>query len=187
MTRKDEIESDMAARRSAEYNYPDTLRLTIASSDSMFDQTAAKLEAFENNDTKGPTDEAVRAFENISDLRELLTDQRVAVLRAIHKRSPESISALADRLNRAYSVVHSDVEVLASYDIVHYRKGARGSKQPYIPYQTIRVDIPLVGTTPDTASSLTARSGSDDIDDDSTTELDWLDNAVDPRPVEGDS
>ena len=53
-----------------------------------------------------------------------------------------SISQLAERLDRSYSVVHEDVEVLAEYGIVEFRRDGK-SKQPFVPYETIEFDVTI--------------------------------------------
>jgi len=84
-------------------NYPDTLRITVGSVDSMFDAAIAQL------GDDGESDEAVRSFDSVADVRQLLTDRRVELMRSIMTASPDSITDLADRLGRNYSDVHSDV------------------------------------------------------------------------------
>ena len=54
--------------------------------------------------------------------------------------SATSIKALADRLNRSYSVVHDDVAMLAEHGIVKFRHDG-AAKQPFVPYETIEFDI----------------------------------------------
>lgn len=124
-------------------DFPDSLRFTLASASELFDAAVADADAAE---TGGETaSEAIRAFESIADLRELLTERRLAVLRSVHEEPPESISALSDRLDRPYAVVHDDVQTLAAHDVVRFEDGPRGAKRPFVPYESIRVDVPLVG------------------------------------------
>ena len=121
-------------------NYPETLRLTVESAGDVFDQARDQLA------TDGVADEAVRSFENIADVRQLLTDRRVEVMRAIMTDTPASISDLADRLDRNYADVHGDVQVLAEHHIVYFETDGR-SKRPVIPYGRVRLDIEVVGNT----------------------------------------
>jgi predicted transcriptional regulator len=171
--------NDEPTMRTQELNYPRTLRLTLSDAESMFDQALATAAAFESGEEVHP--EATRAFQDIADLRELLTDRRLEVLRSIHETPPDSISALAERLDRSYSLVHKDVEILADHDIVYFLEGERGAKQPYIPYENIRVDIPLVGSSV-TASSLEGGQDRKQTHKEQREERElWLRNAVDPR------
>jgi len=118
-------------------NYPETLRITVGSVESMVDAAVAQL------DGDGPAEEAVRAFDSVADIRQLLTDRRLELMRSIMTAPPDSISDLADRLGRNYSDVHGDVEVLADHNIVYFDTDGR-AKRPVIPYERVRVDIEVV-------------------------------------------
>ena len=118
--------------------FPKTLRITVDDMDSMFDR------ARENAAEEGVADEAVRSFASVADIRSLLTDRRLEVLRAIMDDPPESITALADRLDRNYADVHADVQVLADHHIVYFETDGR-AKRPGVPYERVRVDIEITG------------------------------------------
>lgn len=133
----DEAHSPDLPEHGAE-NYPETLRITIASVDDVFDQ------ATEQAGSSGVPDEAIRSFERVADIRNLLTDRRLEVMRAIMTEPPESISALADRLERNYADVHADVQLLADHHIVYFDTDGR-AKRPVIPYERIRLDVEVVG------------------------------------------
>lgn len=123
-------------------NYPETLRITVEDVDQMFD------DAIEQLDDDSPTDEAVRSFEQIGDIRTLLTDRRVEVMRTIMNHDPASISDLAEQLDRNYSDIHADVEVLANHHIVYFEtEGQR--KRPVIPYERIRLDVEVAADVTD--------------------------------------
>ena len=123
-------------------NYPETLRITVEDVDQMFD------DAIEQLDEDSPTDEAVRSFEQIGDIRALLTDRRVEVMRTIMNQDPDSISDLADQLDRNYSDIHADVEVLANHHIVYFEtEGQR--KRPVSPYERIRLDVEVAADVTD--------------------------------------
>lgn len=119
-------------------NYPDTLRITVGSVDSMFEAAIAQLGG------DGEADEAVRSFDTVADVRQLLTDRRIELMRSIMTAGPDSISDLADRLGRNYSDVYGDVQVLADHYIVYFDTDGR-TKRPVIPYDRVRVDIEVVG------------------------------------------
>lgn len=120
--------------------YPGTLRITVESAADVFE------EARDQSTTDGVANVAVRSFESIADVRQLLTDRRVEVMRAIMTDTPESITSLADRLDRNYADVHSDVQVLADHHIVYFETDGR-SKRPVIPYDRVHLDIEIVGDT----------------------------------------
>lgn len=116
-------------------NFPNTLRITIATAEEAFDVAVdeAGLEDPEGTD-------AVVSFESTGGIRRLLTDRRLELLRSLMTEPAESISDLAGRLDRNYSTVHEDVEILAEYGIVRFRREGQ-SKKPFVPYETIQFDV----------------------------------------------
>lgn len=125
-------------------NYPPTLRLTVESPDDAFDRVVEKAEAAAEG---GPVDEAVRSFPSTADLRQLLTDRRLEVMQSIMSEPPESIRALADRLDRNYADVHADVTLLAEHRIVYFETDGR-AKRPVIPYETVEFDVRIRADSP---------------------------------------
>lgn len=121
-------------------SYPETLRITVGSVASMVDAAVTQL------DGEDPAEEAIRSFDRVADIRQLLTERRLEVMRSIMTAPPDSISNLADRLDRNYSEVHSDVAVLADHDIIYFESDGR-AKRPVIPYERVHVDIEVVGDT----------------------------------------
>lgn len=178
---KDAPEPDMPAERPDDATYPPTLRLTLEDPSTVHEQSLDRLKTALAEE--GPADEAVRAFQRVEDLRDLLTSARLEMMRVIVEESPESIQDLADKLGREYSPVHQDVKTLADHGVVHFKTGSYGAKQPVIPYKTVRLDVPLVGgrSEPPSKVSLSeqepAESGepSDELDDE------WFERAEDPR------
>ncbi|WP_311173067.1 hypothetical protein [Halobellus ordinarius] len=93
---------------------------------------------------------AVVSFRTVGELRKILTDCRIELLRALIATdgAAESIAALADDLDRDYRSVHDDVSLLADYGLLFLVDDGR-SKRPYIPYERIRLDVEFVGRQPD--------------------------------------
>ena len=119
-------------------NYPPRLRLTVMTAKEFRERAlddAAAVEAGEQPD-------AVKAYSDLSQLRELLTPRRLDVMESVMRAPPASISALADRLERNYADVHADVELLVDHGIAMYRQDGR-AKQPVIPYEEIVVEATL--------------------------------------------
>lgn len=121
--------------------YPRTLRVTIKSGSAAFDAALDDIA-----DGPDATDEAVVSFETAAGLRQLLTDRRLELLGSLLDEPADSITALADRLDRSYSVVHDDVELLADSGIIKFRR-AGGSKAPFIPYERIEFDVTISAST----------------------------------------
>jgi predicted transcriptional regulator len=134
------MHSDNHPYDETELNYPDTLRLTVQSGDDALDTAVAAADTAE----RGEQPPATVSFESVSGLRQLLTDRRVEILETLMEESAESITALADRLDRSYSVVHDDVGVLAEYGIVKFHEqGAGQARGVFVPYETVEIDVTI--------------------------------------------
>jgi len=120
-------------------NYPPRLRLTVMSPEEFREHAVAAAGEAES----GESPDAVKAYEDPGQLRELLSARRLEVMDSIANDPPGSISALADRLDRNYSDVHSDVEILVEHGIAMLVEAGR-SKRPVIPYDEIVIDATLV-------------------------------------------
>jgi predicted transcriptional regulator len=117
------------------------LRLTVESPTDAFDRIE------ERAGEAGRADEAVRSFPSAAPLRRLLTERRLEVMRAIMTDPPESIRDLADRLDRNYSDIHSDLDLLAEHHIVYFETVGR-AKRPVIPYETVEFDVAVRADAP---------------------------------------
>jgi predicted transcriptional regulator len=87
-------------------------------------------------------------FTSIEELRQVLTDKRLALLRLIHAQEPYSIKALAVLAKRDLKNVNADVHLLARLGLLiltEERAGPkrRGRKPPRVPYAAVSVEIPL--------------------------------------------
>jgi len=134
-----------------EVDYPSTLRITSLPAEQAQAAAVERAERWED----GEEVPHVVNFEDRSRLRQLLTDRRMELLEAVMADPPESIRALADRLNRDVHDVHDDLHLLAEYDIVHFEEDGR-AKQPYVPYETVRLEVEFGlsrGDEPESAAS----------------------------------
>ncbi len=87
-------------------------------------------------------------FTSLEELRQVLTDRRLELLRLIHKEQPESIKALATLTGRDLKNVNADVHLLARLgflDLAEEKAGPqrRGRKPPRVPYAAVSVEIAL--------------------------------------------
>jgi predicted transcriptional regulator len=123
-----------------ELDWPETLRITISTPKEAADRAIAAASAVEQGD-RTP---AEISFGTVGKLRRLLTDRRVEIVRSLMDEPAESISALAERLDRSYSVVHDDVDVLADYGIVQFRSDSR-DRAPFVPYDSVEIDVTIQG------------------------------------------
>ena len=125
--------------------HPDILRVTVETFDEMHEDTLAATEAL----AEGEAQPAVVSFATVAELRKILTDRRLELLQALMDTdgAAESISALADALDRDYRTVHDDVTMLKDYGLVFIIDEGQ-TKRPYLPYERIHLDIELVGRDP---------------------------------------
>jgi len=121
--------------------HPDVLRVTVESFDAMRENTLDTVDAA----AQGEPQPAVVSFATVGELRKILTDRRIELLQTLMDTdgAAESISALAEALDRDYKTVHDDVTLLADYGIVFIVEDDDRSKRPYLPYERIRLDIEL--------------------------------------------
>lgn len=87
-------------------------------------------------------------FDSIEELRQVLTDRRVELLRLIRKEKPESINALAELAGRDFKNVNADVHLLARLGLLDLGEEPatphrRGRKPPRVPYAAVSVEIAL--------------------------------------------
>ena len=124
-------------------DYPSVLQITSESDEAHRQAAIDRLDRWD----AGEEVPHVINFQNPSDLRALLTDRRVELLRSIMTERPDSIRRLAERLNRDVKTVHNDLHVLAGYDIVHFEQAGR-AKRPFVPYDSIEISLEISTSNP---------------------------------------
>jgi predicted transcriptional regulator len=89
-------------------------------------------------------DIAVRRI-NADAARQLLTWPMLTILRAIRRRRPQSITALANAVDRDAAGVKTDLTVLERLGIIALRDGGRkgGPKVPHALYETIQLRVAI--------------------------------------------
>jgi len=145
----DDIEAEASFLEACDSeDYPSMLRITSNSDQTHRQDALNRLDRWQD----GEEIPHVINFQNPRDLRALLTDRRVGLLRSIMTERPDSIRQLAERLDRDVKSLHDDLQILADYDIVHFEQAGR-AKRPFVPYDTIEVnlEISMPGQTDDTA------------------------------------
>lgn len=124
--------------------HPRVLRVTVESFEEMRKDTLDTVDAIDESE-----EPAVVSFRSVSELRKILTDRRIELLRGLMATdgAAESISALAKDLDRNYRTVHDDVSMLADYGLLFIVEDGQ-SKRPYLPYERIHLDVEFVGGMP---------------------------------------
>lgn len=125
--------------------HPEVLRVTVETLDRMREETLEAVEAV----GQGESPPAVVSFATVGELRKMLTDRRIELLRELMATdgAAESISALAEDLDRDYRTVHDNVTLLEDYGLLFVVDEGQ-SKRPYLPYKRIHLDVELVGEEP---------------------------------------
>lgn len=141
-----EADADFLADRGPEAS-PSVHRVTSASEEAHRRDALDRLDRFE----AGEEVPRVVNFQDPSDLRSLLTDRRVELLRSVMADPPDSIRGLAKRLDRDVKSVHDDLTVLAEYDVVRFESNGR-AKRVVVPYDTIEVSLEI--SAPDAAGDV---------------------------------
>lgn len=88
-------------------------------------------------------------FTSIDELRQVLTDKRLELLRLVHTAKPGSIKELAALAKRDFKNVNADVHLLARLGLLNLAEEKidarrRGRKTPRVSYASVSVEIPLV-------------------------------------------
>jgi predicted transcriptional regulator len=90
----------------------------------------------------------VVSFATVGNLRKILTDRRIELLQYLIDidGAAESITAVANELERDYRPVHDDVSLLADHGLLFIVDEGQ-SKRPYVPYERIHLDVELAGVS----------------------------------------
>ena len=91
---------------------------------------------------------SLRSFATVGNLRKILTNRRIELLQYLIDidGAAESITAVANELERDYRAVHDDVSLLADRGLLFIIDEGQ-SKRPYVPYERIHLDVELAGSS----------------------------------------
>jgi predicted transcriptional regulator len=84
-------------------------------------------------------------FESIDDMRAVLTNNRLAILRAIRENKPKSVYELSKMLGRNLKNVNEDLKLLAEIGLVTLEATKKDRKRitPHVDYAKITLEIPV--------------------------------------------
>jgi len=131
---------------SADVDYPSTLRITSKPFEDHKESTLDRAERWEH----GEEVPHVLNFQDASRLQRILTPRRLELVRSLMDAPAESMRDLADRLDRDVRQVHDDLQLLSEYRIVHFHAEG-GAKKPFVPYETITIEVELSKSLGDTS------------------------------------
>lgn len=122
--------------------YPTTLRITSKPFEEAKERAVDRIDQWD----QGEDVPHVVNFQDASRLQRILTPRRLELVRSLLNDSAASIRALADRLDRDVRQVHDDLQLLSEYRIVHFTE-TEGAKQPFVPYESITIEVELVSSS----------------------------------------
>ena len=82
-------------------------------------------------------------FSSMASFAQVLSDQNRELLSLIAEQKPESITELARLSSRSQSNLTRTLKKMESYSLVKMKTGTRGSKQPFVPYSDIVLDMSI--------------------------------------------
>lgn len=87
--------------------------------------------------------EEILSFETPELMREMLTKERLRILKAVREKEPKTIYALAKLMQRPYSNVFNDVKKLAEMGLMDLDKKKKGATRPKAKYDRLNITIPV--------------------------------------------
>ena len=142
---------DHAHEPPEDVQYPSTLRITSKPFEDHKQDALDRAERWE----QGETVPHVVNFQDASRLQRILTPRRLELVRSLMDASAESMRDLAGHLDRDIRQVHDDLETLSEYRIVHFHEEG-GAKKPFVPYDTVQIEVELSTLPGDTSGSASA-------------------------------
>ena len=126
-----------------------TLKVGIASYDQMKARTLAVARG-EHVPAKG---EPQVWFTSIESFAKVLSARNRQLLELIAREQPRSITALADLAGRSKSNLSRTLKTMSRYGLVDLQPGDRGTLVPRVPYDEVRLDVSLTGTSSEPVSA----------------------------------
>ncbi|MEK6849008.1 MAG: hypothetical protein AABY01_00390 [Nanoarchaeota archaeon] len=85
------------------------------------------------------------SFATMATLRKILTEKRIALLRVIKEKEPDSIYELAHLVHRDLKSVNTDITILASLGIITLEtsKDERTKVKPIVAFDKLNVEIAI--------------------------------------------
>ena len=115
------------------------LRIGIASYADM----KARTLAVARGELKLDPDEPKLWFTSIESLARVLSDKNRSLLDLIIERQPNSLAELEALSGRAKSNLSRTLKSMARFGLVELRKGEGGTLKPHVPYEEIKLDLPI--------------------------------------------
>lgn len=121
-----------------------TLRIGIAG----YDQMKARTLAIARGEHRPRKDEPTVWFASVDSFAKVLSARNRELLELIARERPGSIAELEALSGRAKSNLSPTLKTMARYGLVELAKRDRGRIAPRVPYERIRLDLPLLAAAP---------------------------------------
>lgn len=117
------------------------IKISIKSDEDIFKEVKGVWEKIEKGE-KVKKHEGI-SFESIDDMRKVLTEERLRILKTIKKEHPQSIYELAKMIHRDIKNTFDDVQFLAQAGLVELKKTKNGREKttPLVNYNRILLEI----------------------------------------------
>jgi len=117
------------------------IKISIKSDEDIFKEVKGVWEKIEKGE-KVKKHEGI-SFESIDDMRKVLTEERLRILKTIKKEHPQSIYELAKMIHRDIKNTFDDVQFLAQAGLVELKKTKDGREKttPLVNYNRILLEI----------------------------------------------
>lgn len=116
-----------------------TLRIGIASFSDMRERTLAVA----RGELKLGPDEPKLWFTSIESLARVLSDRNRLLLDLIIEQQPKSLTELEALSGRAKSNLSRTLKNMERFGLVELLKGEGGAVRPRVPYEEIKLDLPM--------------------------------------------
>ena len=116
-----------------------TLKIGIAGYDSMKERTMA----IARGEHRPARSEPTVWFTSIESFAKVLSGRNRELLALIAREKPDSLTELAELSGRNKSNLSRTLKTMSLYGLVELREGERGTLVPWVPYDQVRLDVPL--------------------------------------------
>lgn len=117
-----------------------TKRIVIQSSEESWDKALSFARKLDKKQKVKP--QKGEYFESLEAVRNLLTEKRLELWRAIRDEKPVSIHSLAKLVDRDFKSVHRDISVLVAVGLVELKRADKGPAQrPISLADQLRLDV----------------------------------------------
>lgn len=83
-------------------------------------------------------------FKSLSELRRILSNEKLRIIHTIKEKTPSSVYELAKILGRDIRAVNSDIKLLERFELVDFKREKSGKRirhKPYLTTSSINISI----------------------------------------------